>query len=49
VDAEVLSHLTPMGFEHINFDGLLVFTLAAHRAQILPTSEPAGAVGGAGQ
>ena len=49
VDAEVLSHLTPLGFEHINFDGLLVFTLAAHRARILPTSEPAGAVGGAGQ
>jgi hypothetical protein len=25
VDPEVLSHLTPMGFEHIKFDGVLTF------------------------
>jgi hypothetical protein len=29
VDPEVLSHLTPMGFEHIKFDGVLTFPLEA--------------------
>jgi TnpA family transposase len=40
VDAETLSHLTPMGFEHINFDGVLAFPLERHRARILPSSPP---------
>jgi hypothetical protein len=38
VDADTLSHLTPMGFEHINFEGVLAFALGRHRARILPSS-----------
>ena len=38
VDAETLNHLTPMSFEHINFDGVLAFPLGRHRARILPSS-----------
>jgi len=40
IDAAVLSHLTPMGFEHINFDGVLTFPLGRHRARILPSCPP---------
>jgi len=36
IDSETVRHLTPMGFEHINFDGVLSFTLDRHRARILP-------------
>jgi hypothetical protein len=29
-----------MGFEKVNFDGLLAFSLEQHRARILPSSSP---------
>lgn len=45
VDAEILSHLTPMGFEHITFDGVLAFPLESHRARLLPSSSPPEAPG----
>jgi hypothetical protein len=40
IDADVLSYLSPMGFEHINFDGVLTFPLGRQRARILPSSPP---------
>jgi hypothetical protein len=40
VDGETARHLTPMGFEHINFDGVLSFSLEQHRVRILPSSQP---------
>lgn len=40
VDADTLSQLTPIGFKHINFDGVLTFSLGRHRARILPSSPP---------
>jgi hypothetical protein len=40
VDAAILSHITPMGFEKVNFDGVLAFSLEQHRARILPSSSP---------
>ncbi|HEU4692186.1 MAG TPA: Tn3 family transposase [Vicinamibacterales bacterium] len=43
VDASTAAHLTPMGFEHINFDGVLAFPLSRHRARILPSSSPPAA------
>jgi hypothetical protein len=43
VDPLTASHLTPMGFEHINFDGVLAFPLTRHRARILPSSSPPAA------
>ena len=42
-DPETLAHLTPMGFEHINFDGVLAFPLTRHRSRILPSSSPPAA------
>jgi Tn3 transposase DDE domain len=40
VDAAILSHITPTGFDDINFDGVLAFSLEQHRARILPSSSP---------
>src|ERR1017187_253322 len=40
VEAVVLSHITPTGFDHVNFDGVLAFSLEQHRARILPSSPP---------
>jgi len=40
VDATLLSHITPTGFDNVNFDGVLVFSLGQHRARILPSSPP---------
>jgi TnpA family transposase len=40
VGASTAGHLTPMGFEHINFDGVLAFPLTRHRARLLPSSSP---------
>jgi len=38
VDAAVLSHITLMGFDNVNFDGVRAFSLGQHRALILPSS-----------
>jgi hypothetical protein len=43
VDPAILSHITPMGFEKVNFDGVLAFSLEQHRARILPSSSPPAA------
>jgi TnpA family transposase len=40
MDPGILAHLTPMGFEHINFDGVLSFPLEAYRSRLLPSSSP---------
>ena len=40
VDAAILSHITPTGFDKVNFDGVLAFSLVQHRARILPSSSP---------
>jgi TnpA family transposase len=40
VDAVILSHITPTGFDKVNFDGVLAFSLGQHRARILPSSSP---------
>jgi hypothetical protein len=40
VEAVVLSHITPTGFDHVNFDGVLAFSLEQHRARVLPSSPP---------
>jgi hypothetical protein len=40
VDAAALSHITPTGFDNVNFDGVLAFSLGQHRARILPSSPP---------
>ena len=40
VEAVVLSHITPTGFDHVNVDGVLAFSLEQHRARILPSSPP---------
>jgi hypothetical protein len=31
---------TPTGFDNVNFDGVLAFSLGQHRARILPSSSP---------
>ncbi len=35
VDSETARHLPPTGSEHINFDGVLSFSLDQHRVRIL--------------
>jgi Tn3 transposase DDE domain len=40
VETVVLSHITPTGFDHVNFDGVLAFSLEQHRARVLPSSPP---------
>jgi Tn3 transposase DDE domain len=34
------AHITPMGFEHINFAGILVFPMERYRARLLASSSP---------
>lgn len=34
IDPQILHHITPMGFEGINFGGILVFPLARHRSRL---------------
>jgi TnpA family transposase len=40
VSTDIQRHITPMGFENVNFDGILVFPLGAYRARLLPSSPP---------
>jgi hypothetical protein len=40
IDSQILHHTTPMGFERINFGGILVFPMERYRARLLP-SRPA--------
>jgi len=34
IDAKLLRHIAPMGFEHINFNGVIVFPFAHYRTQL---------------
>jgi hypothetical protein len=38
IDPQILHHITPMGFEGINFGGILVFPLERYRSRLLPSS-----------
>jgi TnpA family transposase len=40
IDPQILHHITPMGFEGINFGGILVFPLERYRSRLLPSSSP---------
>ena len=40
IDPQILHHITPMGFESINFGGILVFPLEMYRSRLLPSSRP---------
>ena len=40
IDPQILHHITPMGFEHINIAGILVFPMERYRARLLPSSTP---------
>jgi Tn3 transposase DDE domain len=40
IDPKILHHITPMGFESINFGGILVFPLERYRARLMPSSAP---------
>ena len=38
IDPQILHHITPMGFEGINFGGILVFPMKRYRSRLLPSS-----------
>lgn len=38
IDRQILHHITPMGFEGINFGGILVFPVDRYRSRLLPSS-----------
>jgi TnpA family transposase len=38
IDPQILHHITPMGFDGINFGGILVFPLERYRSRLLPSS-----------
>jgi TnpA family transposase len=38
IDPQILHHITPMGFEGINFGGILVFPVERYRSRLLPSS-----------
>ncbi len=40
IDPQILHHITPMGFEGINFGGILVFPMERYRSRLLPSSPP---------
>jgi TnpA family transposase len=40
IDSQILHHITPMGFEGINFGGILVFPVERYRSRLLPSSSP---------
>ena len=40
IDPQILHHITPMGFEGINFGGILVFPLERYRSRLLPSRRP---------
>ena len=40
IDPKIQHHITPMGFEGINFGGILVFPLERYRSRLLPSIPP---------
>ena len=40
IDPKILHHITPMGFEGINFGGILVFPVERYWSRLLPSSPP---------
>jgi hypothetical protein len=40
IDPQILHHITPMGFEGINFGGILVFPVERYWSRLLPSSPP---------
>jgi hypothetical protein len=40
IDPQILHHITPIGYEHINFGGVLVFPVDQYRARLLPSGLP---------
>ena len=38
IDRATLRHITPMGFEHVNFNGVLIIPLDRFRSRLLPSS-----------
>ena len=40
MNAQILHHITPTGFEGINFGGILVFPVERYRPRLLPSSPP---------
>jgi AcrR family transcriptional regulator len=40
IDRGTLRHITPMGFEQFNFNGVLLFPLDRFRSRLLPSSNP---------
>jgi TnpA family transposase len=47
IDASILRFISPMGFEHINFNGSIVFPFERYRTQLLATRVQARGQGGA--
>jgi TnpA family transposase len=41
IDPGLLRHVTPMGYEHINFGGILSFPIDRYRSRLLPSSSAA--------
>ena len=48
VDAKLLRHIAPMGFEHINFNDVINFPLAHYRTQLFAAQGRARSYRGAG-
>jgi TnpA family transposase len=48
VDAKLLRHIAPMGFEHINFNGVIIFPFAHYRTQLFAAQGRARSHRGAG-
>jgi len=48
VDAKLLRHIAPMGFEHINFNGVIIFPFAQYRTQLFAAEGRARSHRGAG-
>ena len=40
IDRATLRHITPLGFEHINFNGVLIFPLDRFRNRLMPSNTP---------
>jgi len=40
IDRATLRHITPMGFEHINFNGVLIFPRDRFRNRLMPSNTP---------
>jgi hypothetical protein len=40
IDPQILHLITPMGFEGVNFGGIVVFPVDRYQSQLLPSSPP---------